>query len=297
MSRGLQIAGRILWIIPALIGLGVLSWASFIYPGIRMRKQHPFWLWMVAVFGVLGIVELVIVITAGEDNLAAGGIYFLIWFAGIVTFIVMLWWWIPFNPNKGQTTVANNLGEEAFPSPIASSTPIQLETTTPPLQKEAVLPVFTPVDPPMPVTETRNESGLSPTVFISHASQDREAASTLAEALGERGINTWIAFRDVQVGANYAEEVVRAIISSNYLLVILSEAAIESPHVRREVTIAIDKGVQLLPVNLSASEDFLWTLPVDWTYWLSLAQVMRQPDATDAASELARRILGNTPRG
>jgi uncharacterized RDD family membrane protein YckC len=127
-------------------------------------------------------------------------------------------------------------------------------------------------------------------IFISHATEDAETAFALSAELEAQGFNTWLATRDVGIGTNYAAEIVRAVSNANYLLVLLSPASIESPHVRREVSIAIDRNVQILPVSADPTGEFMANLPVDWTYWLSLAQVFRMSDAANTAAEIARRL-------
>lgn len=291
--------GRIAWILPAIIGLGLLNWLAFSYPGIRMRKQHPVWFWVFIGYSIVAIPQIVLISNSDSDS-PGMWIYILIWLSAIVTFLVMLKWWIPFNPAKTtaesveQVPVAapaETLQTAASPpaSPVGASIQGEILETAPapaaepiPEQPSPALPVSTPNPPPA--------ARVAPKVFISHATVDRESTSILARELEQQGIDTWLAFRDVQVGDNYAEEIVKAIGSADYILVVLSESAIESPHVRREVTIGIDRGVPLLPVNMSASEDFMWSLPVDWTYWLSLAQVLRHTDEASTAQELARRM-------
>ena len=130
-----------------------------------------------------------------------------------------------------------------------------------------------------------------PTIFISHATKDASIALGLSNALETEGVNTWIASRDVAVGANYAAEIVRAVRSADYVLVLLSPAGIDSPHVRREVSIAIDAKIPVLPVSTDLTGEFMVDLPVDWTYWLSLAQVLRMSSEQKTAQEIARRIL------
>jgi len=302
VPKALRIIGRIAWILPAIIGLGLLNWLTFVYPGIRMRRQHPVWFWVFIAYAVLTVVQIILV-SASDGDTAAGFLYISIWFSAIIASLVMLKWWIPFTPNVTQEpdrppspafntespAVQDQVSPDASTSNPALGTdmPAQLAThqarwITDPDRIEDAIP-----SAPPPQSETSQQAA---TVFISHATEDRESTLILAQELENQGIHTWLAFRDVQVGDNYAEEIVKAIVSADYILVVLSEAAIESPHVRREVTIGIDRGVPLLPVNMSASEDFMWSLPVDWTYWLSLAQVLRHTDEASTAQELARRI-------
>lgn len=128
------------------------------------------------------------------------------------------------------------------------------------------------------------------TIFISHASKDAHIAQSLAKALQEQGLETWLASRDVSIGANYAAEIFQNLVNSDYLLVVLSANSIESAHVRREVSIAIDRKVPVLPVSTDPSGELMANLPEDWQYWLNIAQVFRMTDESSTAVEIARRV-------
>jgi len=130
-----------------------------------------------------------------------------------------------------------------------------------------------------------------PRVFISHASLDDRLALTLAQALEAQGMRTWIASRDVAVGANYAAEIFQGLTQSDYLLVLLSQSSIESAHVRREVSIAIDRKVPVLPVSTDSTGELMANLPEDWQYWLNIAQVVRMTDEASTAAEIAKRVI------
>lgn len=276
-------AGRLLWSLPAILGFGLLTWLSFLIPGLQMRRAHPVWFWLAWIFLAGAIIGFA----------TGGGPLVIVWLAGIVLYFVMLRSWNRFA--KQQVLAAENTEViDAPPPPMdvlvaeAAAATVDEEAVPAPVSVTTAEPVKATAPPP-PSTEFQS-GDKAPIVFISHATEDRESTQVLASELESRGVRTWLAYRDVGVGSNYAEEIVKAIVGADYLLVVLSESAIESPHIRREVTIGIDRGIPLLPVNMSESEDFMWTLPVDWTYWLSLAQVMRHTDEASTASELARRI-------
>jgi len=274
--------GRFLWSLPAILGLGLLTWLSFLIPGLQMRRAHPVWFWLAWIFLAGAIIGFA----------TGGGPLAIVWIAGIVLYFIMLRSWNRFAKQELLVTEVTDV-IDAPPPPL--DLPV---TENAAITVEEALPAQAPVPTPAPVKATApppkaveiNPEDKAPIVFISHATEDRESTQVLASELESRGVRTWLAYRDVGVGSNYAEEIVKAIVGADYLLVVLSESAIESPHIRREVTIGIDRGIPLLPVNMSESEDFMWTLPVDWTYWLSLAQVMRHTDEASTASELARRI-------
>lgn len=259
-----------------------------------MRRQRPIWLWVSFVYVGFAVLVVVAINTAPDSGFTMA-LFVIVWLSGIALFIIMVRWWIRFSSQSAASPDA--LLEASLPvlldAPPLRETPphvpevatkMTVETIAPGRLAEAIA-VVAPAQTNDSVT-----SELTPIVFISHASEDRKTAEVLADELQSRGVRTWLAYRDVEVGGNYAEEIVKAVVDSNYLLVIPPEAAIESPLIRREVTIVIDRGVPLLPVNMSAAEDCMWTLPVDWTYWLSLAQVMRHTDEASTASDLARRI-------
>lgn len=185
-------------------------------------------------------------------------------------------------PRPAITIPSGRSNPESAPSPSA---PRPTASASPQVTAEPV------VSSSGPAAVERGSAAAVPTIFISHATKDASTALGLSNALEAEGVHTWIASRDVAVGANYAAEIVRAVRSADYVLVVLSPAGIDSPHVRREVSIAIDAQIPVLPVSTDPTGEFMVDLPVDWTYWLSLAQVLRMSSEQKTAQEIARRIL------
>jgi TolB-like protein len=72
-------------------------------------------------------------------------------------------------------------------------------------------------------------------VFISYASQDKAVADAACQALELAGIPCWIAPRDVSPGEFYADAIVRALNEARVLVLMLTNEAVASPHVLREV--------------------------------------------------------------
>jgi TolB-like protein/cytochrome c-type biogenesis protein CcmH/NrfG len=72
-------------------------------------------------------------------------------------------------------------------------------------------------------------------VFISYASQDKAVAEATCQALEQAGIACWIAPRDVSPGEFYADAIVRALNEASILVLMLTNDAVASPHVLREV--------------------------------------------------------------
>src|SRR6184192_3027433 len=90
-------------------------------------------------------------------------------------------------------------------------------------------------------------------VFISYASQDAAVASALVEALERHGVRCWIAPRDVRAGALYADAIVRAIGGAKAFVLVLSESAIASSHVGKEIERASSKKRPIIALQIDAA--------------------------------------------
>jgi TolB-like protein len=104
-------------------------------------------------------------------------------------------------------------------------------------------------------------------VFVSYASQDAAAATTVVEALERSGVACWIAPRDVTPGAFYADEIVHAIDAAKAIVLILSQNAADSQHVLREVERAASKRHPVVSLRLDQAP-----LPAALEYFLNTSQ-------------------------
>lgn len=102
-------------------------------------------------------------------------------------------------------------------------------------------------------------------IFISHSSKNADAAQEVCALVEKDGHKCFLAPRDIRSGYVYAEEIINGIDSSDVLLLLLSSAANESPHVLREIERAVSKNINIVvykleEVTLSRSmEYFLMT--------------------------------------
>lgn len=147
-----------------------------------------------------------------------------------------------------------------------------------------------PPPPALPSTEGRCR------VFVSFAGLDRGVAQELVTRLEAAGITSFFAPRDIPSGANFAVEIVRAIASCDVVVVLLSAAALGSPHVRREVSLSIDERRQLLPFAVSEL-DFTTLASTEWSYWLSAVQVRGFRSGADIVQAVLATLgeLGHDP--
>ena len=88
------------------------------------------------------------------------------------------------------------------------------------------------------------------TVFISYSSKDEAKAKDLVDRIEIAGISCWIACRDILISGNFAAAISQAIRNARVVVVLLSESSNRSKHVTREVSLAVDNDVTILPVAL-----------------------------------------------
>jgi TolB-like protein/Flp pilus assembly protein TadD len=136
-------------------------------------------------------------------------------------------------------------------------------------------------------------------VFISYASQDAAVAGALVEALERHGVKCWIAPRDVKAGALYADAIARAISGAKAFVLVLSESAIASSHVSKEIERASSKKRPIVALRIDAAP-----LTPALEYFLSESQwVEAQTGSMEAAyakliediPDPARTAPRNTP--
>src|SRR5450631_3058519 len=112
-----------------------------------------------------------------------------------------------------------------------------------------------------------NEAAVGNDAFVSYASQDAAVADAVVKNLEKHGIKCWIAPRDVTPGSQYADEIVGAINDTKVLVLVLSEHAVSSPHVGREIERAASKGRRIICLRTGATP-----LTRSFEYFLSESQ-------------------------
>jgi hypothetical protein len=81
--------------------------------------------------------------------------------------------------------------------------------------------------------------------FISYSAQDRAFAERIYNDLQEVGIRCWLDSKDLKIGDHIEVHVNRAIQLTDKVLLILSEASVNSAWVRREIAVALRKESEM----------------------------------------------------
>jgi len=134
-------------------------------------------------------------------------------------------------------------------------------------------------------------------VFICHASPNKGVAEQLAAALEAAGTQCWIAPRDVVAGRPYAQQIVEAIRSARALVLLLSPAANDSPHVDRELERATSLSVPIFPICI---EPVLPSPALEYyissTHWLDVSGAPFEAQLQHVVGEIAASLSpGSAP--
>lgn len=102
--------------------------------------------------------------------------------------------------------------------------------------------------------------------FISYSAQDEAFARRLHSDLEAYGVRCWFAPTDLKIGGHLETEIDTAIRKSDRIVLILSQASVDSPWFRKEVEIALEEEAKfdkivLVPVSL---DDAVFTTTDPW---------------------------------
>jgi len=123
-------------------------------------------------------------------------------------------------------------------------------------------------------------------VFISHSSHDRVFAERIVGVLQRHGISSWYAPARLLGGQEWLDEIGRALRHCKWFLVILSENALKSKWVKRELAFALiddhyDERILSIVKTPGDYTPLSWTLP-------SIQQVDFSGDFDEACVNLLR---------
>jgi HJR/Mrr/RecB family endonuclease len=106
----------------------------------------------------------------------------------------------------------------------------------------------------MNVTDTSRTGNTK--VFLSYAQADKETARYIADALKRSGVSTLFDEWELQLGDSIIQHIERAVESSDFVLVLLSPAAVKSHWIQQEWSAAFskelnDRAIRILPVLIA----------------------------------------------
>ena len=115
-------------------------------------------------------------------------------------------------------------------------------------------------------------------VFISHVEEDETDSLELAAMLEDNGYRVWYYERDSLPGLTYISQIVRAIDTIKAVVVLISERALKSEQVDREVVRAFHHNKPILPVLKGLSFQQFQRLKPDWDHILGASGAIALPE-------------------
>ena len=102
-------------------------------------------------------------------------------------------------------------------------------------------------------------------VFLSHSSQDQHAAVKIADTLRNHGVPVWLAPTVILAAQQWHDEIGRALRRCDWFMVLLSDHAVNSIWVRRELMYALshkqyDNHIMPILLDQCDYEALSWTL-------------------------------------
>ena len=91
-------------------------------------------------------------------------------------------------------------------------------------------------------------------VFISHSAADKDIANRVVATLEDGGVRCWVAPRDIRPGDTWGGSILKAIQSSQLMVIIFSSKSNKSQQVMREVELAVERNVVVLPFRVEDVE-------------------------------------------
>ena len=131
-------------------------------------------------------------------------------------------------------------------------------------------------------------------VFISYASKNRPIADAVCHFLEERSIRCWIAPRDIPEGREWAAAIVDAIPASRVVVLIFSSHANESPFVRREILLAVNREVVIIPFRIeNVFPEKAMELFISANHWLDAITPPVERHLSRLAASVASLLAGD----
>ena len=89
-----------------------------------------------------------------------------------------------------------------------------------------------------------------PDIFISYSRKDSQQALTLAEKLRMAGMDVWIDQHGLELASSWSRDIVDAIEQCKAFVLLLSETALASKNVVKELSLASESGRSIIPIEL-----------------------------------------------
>ncbi len=116
----------------------------------------------------------------------------------------------------------------------------------------------------------------NPYVFISYSTKNTEIADSVKSELLKNGISCWMAPFSIPYGSNYSTEIFDAVANCKVFVLILSEQAMDSVYVSKELDLAIANCKIVIPFQIDEGK-----LKKNFAFYLCNVQIIHAESSVD----------------
>ncbi|MGH8306195.1 MAG: TIR domain-containing protein, partial [Steroidobacteraceae bacterium] len=91
-------------------------------------------------------------------------------------------------------------------------------------------------------------------VFVSYSRNDKDRVLELAAKLRAAGVSLWVDQSGIDAATMWGEQIVNALESAKVLLLMVTESAVRSDNVAKEVVLVSERKGHILPVHLEPTQ-------------------------------------------
>ncbi len=131
-------------------------------------------------------------------------------------------------------------------------------------------------------------------IFVSYSTKPElstRAANCIVQELEKRGIRCWIAPRNMDAGEDYMAQLSDRVAESKALVLVFSDEANHSSSVKREVGMAFENDVQIIPFRIhDVQPDQALKYCIGQVHWFDALTLPIEPHVADLADRIQKKF-------
>lgn len=128
--------------------------------------------------------------------------------------------------------------------------------------------------------------GKATNLFCSYSRRDSDFAERIVNFVSSRGYSVWMDQSGIDGASIWTESIVEAIDESSAVILLVSSHSVNSPHVLKEVTLAMEKNKAVFPLIIEKTD-----LPRTFQYLLAGIQQIEMNEASFTHDEAKEKLI------
>ena len=128
--------------------------------------------------------------------------------------------------------------------------------------------------------------GKETNIFCSYSRRDSDFAERIVNFVSSRGYSVWMDQSGIDGASIWTESIVEAIDESGAVILLVSSHSVNSPHVLKEISLAMEKNKVVFPLVIEKTD-----LPRTFQYLLAGIQQIEMNEASFAHDEVKKKLI------